>query len=448
MKKLFSLLLVLTILCMNCANVAIAEHDDEWVAWFQAVTSRPDVSVEIASIYWSDSLVLSIPVDWNQGEREDLITFTGSDGLGNEASVTLQIVDSMGMTFDAFSDEVKASRVSCQIKKNDLIFFSALEGENIYSAWLSEEDNQIFLLRASLNSPDGMTSTKLTNDLHQILCELRLPYDGELEELKARNSMSEQDFSEVEVVSFRDAEFERMIREAMGKPEGEAIYGPELEAITRLNMRFGVALFNEEVLPPVMGYRQENLLNLSDLALFPNLVFLSITDMTCTSFEALHELPKLRKLTLIDAGVTDCGVFEGLPLESLNLARNSIEDFSSLATMTGLKSLNLYMTGLDSLEGLRGMHDVELLVVGDNSISDLEPVEGMTNLRYLSIQNTGVQSLEALRNLDLLETLNISDLGSISLEPLYGHKNLREIMTQGTEINEDDKAALSDILHS
>lgn len=445
MKKLFSLLLVLTILCMNCANVTIAEHDDEWVAWFQAVTSRPDVSVEVSSIYWGDSVVLSIPVDWNQGEEDDLITFTGSDELGNEASVALQVVDSMGMTFDDFAEEVKASKVSCQIKKNDFIFFSALEGENIYSAWLSEEGNQIFLIRASLNSSDGMTSTKLTNDLHQILCDLRLPYDGELEELQARSNMS-HDFSEADVVSFRDAEFERMIREALGKAEGEAVYGLELETITRLNMRFGVATFNEEVLPPVMGYKQENPLNLSDLALFPKLVFLSITDMTCTGFEALHELPKLRKLTLIDAGVIDCGVFEGLSLDSLSLARNRIEDFSSLETMTGLKSLNLYMTGLDSLEVLSDLTNLELLVVGDNPISELEPLEGMMNLRYLSIQNTGVQSLEVLKYLEKIETLNISELGSISLEPLYEHKSLREIMTRGTELSEEDKAEFAHVL--
>lgn len=446
MKKLFFLLLVFTILCINCVTFAIADSDDEWVDWFRSVTSLPDESVEVASIYWGDSLVLSIPVDWNQGEEDDLITFTGSDELGNEASVALQVVDSMGMTFDDFANEIKASTVSCQIKKNDFTFFAALEGENIYSAWLSEKDESIFILRASLKNVDGMMSGKLTNDLHQILCGMRLSYDGELEELQARSQISGQDFSEEDVVSFRDAEFERMIREALCKSEGEAVYGPELETITRLNIRFGVASFFEEVLPPVMGYKQDNPLDLFDLKQFPNLQFVSVTDMKCANFEALNELPKLQRLTLIDAGVTDCTVLERLTLDSLSLARNSIKDFSSLAAMTGLKSLNLYMTGLDSLEVLSELTNLELLVIGENPLTELEPIVGMKGLKYLSIQNTDVQSLEVLRTLNKIETLNISGLGSISLEPLYGHNNLREIMTQGTELSEDDKAEFSQVL--
>ena len=447
MKKLFFLLLMLTILCINCATIAIADSDDDWVAWFQSVTSRSDMSVEVSSFYWDDALVLSMPIDWNRvGSDDDVCTFEGSDELGNTATVAFLAADSSGMTFDDFAEEVKSSRVSSRIKKNDFTFFAALEDESIYSAWLSEDNGLIYILKADLNTPDGMRSEKLTSDLHQILCELRRPYEGELEEQKARNAMAAQEYSDEEIVTFRDPEFERMVREALGKEEDEAVYAPELKPITRISMRFGVAAFTEEVLPPVMGYKQDCPLDLSDLRLFPNLQFVSITDMDCAGFEALNDLPKLRRLTLIDAGVTDCSVLVGLSLESLSLARNSIEDFSSLSTMTGLKSLNLYMTGLDSLDVLKDLTKLELLIVGDNPVSELEPVEGMKNLRYLSVQNTDVVTLESLRNLDKLETLNISELGSISLEPLYDHENLREIMASGTELSEEDKVVFDGIL--
>jgi hypothetical protein len=81
-----------------------------------------------------------------------------------------------------------------------------------------------------------------------------------------------------------------------------------------------------------------------------NLRFLSITDMTCSGFETLKRLPKLRDLTLIDAGVTDCGVLEDLSLESLSLARNNIEDFSALASIrSSIRSLLRISEGLGGI---------------------------------------------------------------------------------------------------
>ena len=98
-----------------------------------------------------------------------------------------------------------------------------------------------------------------------------MPYDGELEEVRNRAELSERDYSEEERVSFRDAELERMICEARGKPDVEAVYASELETVTRLSMRFGIAAFNEEVINASVGYRQDKPLDLSDLALLPNL---------------------------------------------------------------------------------------------------------------------------------------------------------------------------------
>ena len=100
---------------------------------------------------------------------------------------------------------------------------------------------------------------------------MRVPYDGELEEVRNRAELSERDYSEEERVSFRDAELERMICEALGKPDVEAVYASELETVTRLSMRFGIAAFNEEVINASVGNRQDKPPDLSDLALLPNL---------------------------------------------------------------------------------------------------------------------------------------------------------------------------------
>ena len=446
MKRIISLIVVLVIATGVYAAVAAADSNDEMVSWFQAVTDWSGPVPKTESIYAGNQLVLAIPEDWGQAEYEDtLCAFEGSDEVGNRAIAALRAVGGDGITIDEMAGQTKGSKVFCQIKKGDMTIFVALEGGDIYSAWLSSDD-KIYIIMAALDSPSGMQSPKLTADLHQILCGLRLPYDGELEEVRTRAELSNREYSEEEKIAFKDAEFERMVREAMGKAEGEAIYAPELETITRLSMRFGIATFSEEIIQPVLGYKQSAQLDLSDLALFPNLRFLSITDMTCSGFEALNLLPKLCDLTLIDAGVTDFGVLEDLSLESLSLARNNIEDFSALASMTGLKSLNLFMTGIESLDILSDLTNLEILVVGGNPVSDLKPIEGMNHLGYLAIQETDVESLDALKNLEALETLNISDLGTISLEPLYGHEKLRQLMALGTELSEKDRERFANIL--
>jgi len=448
MKRYIPLIIVLVIVTSIYATVAAADSNDEMVSWFQAVSGWSGPVPKTESIYAGDQLVLAIPEDWSQAEYEDsLCAFEGSDETGNRAIAVLRVVDGDGITIDEMAEQTKGSKVSCQIKKGDMTIFVALEGGDIYSAWLSSDD-KIYIIMAALDSPSGMQSLKLTADLHQILCGLRLPYDGELEEVRTRAELSKREYSEEEKVAFKDTEFEHMVREAMGKAEGEVIYAPELEAITRLSMRFGLATFSEDIIQPVLGYKQSAPLDLSDLALFPNLRFLSITDMTCSGFETLKRLPKLRDLTLIDAGVTDCGVLEDLSLESLSLARNNIEDFSALASMAGLKSLNLFMTGIESLDVLSDLTNLEILVVGGNPVSDLKPIERMNHLRYLAIQETDVETLDALKNLKALETLNISDLGAISLEPLYGHENIKEILALGTQLDVADKERFTKALGS
>ena len=448
MKKILSVVLVFTTLALGWACGASADTDDSRIAWFQAVVNGNNMYVQVKPIYWDDALVVSMPTDWNQVDSGDgLLTFAGTDENENAASVALQVVDSNGMSLDDFERGAKGSRVSCQITVSDFAFYVALEEEHMYSASLFEDAGLVYMIRASLNTPNAMYSDKLIGDLHQILCNLRRPYDGELEEHNARIALEERGFSEEEVVVFSDAEFERMVHEALEKAEGEAVYAPELELVTRLTMRFGIAEFSEKVIQSAAKYNTpERPLDLSDLRLFPNLEYVSVTDMACTGFEALADLPKLRRLTLIGVGVTDCDAFAQLPLTRLNLARNDIESFAPLASMTALKALNLYMTGLDSLEVLRNLNHLEMLLIGGNPITDLEPLEEMKNLTYLSLRGTEVKSLDVLRKMDRLETLDVSEMGSISLEPLYGNESLRQIMAMGTQLSEADKKEFEDIL--
>ena len=128
-----------------------------------------------------------------------------------------------------------------------------------------------------------------------------------------------------------------------------------------------------------------------------------------------------------------------MSLTELNLAGNTLTDFSPIASLTDLRELNLSNTGLDSLEILRGL-DLTELVVASDPISDLEPIAGMTHLTNLYIQNTKVESLEVLRSFKDLALLNISELpGEISLEPLHELENLQHLFTFSTSTVDADE---------
>lgn len=424
---------------------ASSVDEDAKVSFFEAITSIRDASVDTYSIYFGDQLVLTVPDDWVEIEPEDAIcAFMGTDEAGNRAIVDVVAVKGNGITLEELAEDARNQRCCCTITANGRTFFTVLTDTAIVSAWLTEDD-YILMVAAYPDSDQAMRSEKLIRDQHQILCGLRPVYDGELEQLEAREELEGKE-EKGEPVSFHDAEFERMVRAAMKRAAEEPIYASELEAIRNLSIRTGKLTFSQDI-SVTETYQQPGVLDLSDLVLFPNLRYLSITNMKCTGFETLTELRELCRMILIRTGLTDCGFVSGMNLNELNLAGNKLSDFSPIASLTDLKELNLYDTGLDSLEVLRGL-DLTLLVVGNNPISDLDPIAHMTSLTSLSIQHTNVESLEVLRNFRELEMLNISELnGQISLEPVYEHEKLQHLICYGTSISDMDKEKLESVLH-
>ena len=451
MKKMLTVFLVFVLMTVH--STGWAETRDEkspQVIWFQAVTQLiDDEQPDAKPIYLNDRLVVSLPSDWVQTDATDVAqcAFEGRDTAGNSVVAEIRVVDSDGLSPEAFSREAtQASEAVCQIRKDGITFFVAVEKETLYAAWLSQDEGLIYMVGAFPVTPAAMVSPKLTKDLHTILCGLRPVYEGELEQRHAGRELVGNDFSGEESVDLNDMQFGQMIREALEKEEGEAVYPSELAAIRRITMRGGTISFTEESLQPRAGYKQDGIIDLHDLASFPNLKVLNITDMKCAGYDVLADLKNLSQLTLIRTGITDCTVLGGLHLESLSLAGNSIEDFSPIASMADLRSLNLFMTGLDTLEIVRDLSNLELLVVGENPISELAPIEGLTALNYLGIQKTEVTSLDPLTGLTNLETLDISDLGPISLAPLYDHEKLRRIIANVTELSQADRDRFADIL--
>ena len=394
----------------------------ELVNFFEDVTTGWGVTSKSHPVCLNEALVVYVPYDWLKIEDEQSrYIFKGTDENNNSAAVTVDVVSANGMTQDDLEEEAEKQIVHCTTKGKEIQYITYISRSSLVTAWLADDGN-LYTLTANLDSEDVMRSEKLIGDLHQIMCRLRPVRDDDLELNRTLAIPTDADHTGETPVSFRDAEFEQMVRAAMNRRENVPIYPTELEVIQNISIRSGTLLFSSET-QYGSNDNQSGVLNLADLKLFPNLVYLYIADMNCAGFEILPELSELRQLLLIRTGLTDCGFLSGMTLTELDLAGNDIVDFTPITKVKGLKELNVSYTGLESLEFIRDM-DLTLLAVAGDPISDLEPISNMSGLTCLYIQDTDISSLE----------------------PLYEHDNLKQIFYWGITLSDKDRQKFGDIL--
>lgn len=99
-----------------------------------------------------------------------------------------------------------------------------------------------------------------------------------------------------------------------------------------------------------------------------------------------------------------------------------------------LGGLNVSGYGIDSLEGIEALTNLQTLWIENNNITDLTPLSGLTSLTKLSFERNSVTNLEALRNLTNLKDLFMSQNRIVDLEPIGGLINLESLQLDGNEI--------------
>jgi hypothetical protein len=133
-------------------------------------------------------------------------------------------------------------------------------------------------------------------------------------------------------VEFADPTLERMIRAAMGKPDGD-ITVAEAEAVTALNLSFEW----RRLLPDAVPVRK-----IDGLVYFKNLESLDLSFHEITDIAPLARLNKLITLSLRGNPVNDITPLSGLTnLNVLALDHCSVNDFAPLAALTGIRHLYL-----------------------------------------------------------------------------------------------------------
>ena len=219
------------------------------------------------------------------------------------------------------------------------------------------------------------------------------------------------------VVTFQDAAFEKAFRMEYNK--SGTIYQSDILAVR------GLFLGNHA------------LKDISDIALFKNLVDLSIGGNQISDISALKELTELTTLDICCNQISDISALSGLTnLQILYCECNQISDISALSGLTNLTELWSYSNQISDISAVKGMTKLKRLNFGDNKISDISALKGLTNLTYLSIGCNQVVDLSAINGLTQLTGLD-ADINQISdISVLRNMTNLTELSLGENQISD------------
>ncbi|EAH3791641.1 LPXTG cell wall anchor domain-containing protein [Listeria monocytogenes] len=144
---------------------------------------------------------------------------------------------------------------------------------------------------------------------------------------------------------------------------------------------------------------------------------------------------ELNQLTLFQADLKGIQSIEGLQyinnLNNLSLVGNQIINISSLSGLTNLEFLNLSSNQISDISELSELSKLRYLTIYSNQISDVSSLAHLTNLEFVNLYNNQISDISNLSNLTNLTYLSlsrnqISDLSSLSSLTKLMSLNLRQ----------------------
>lgn len=158
---------------------------------------------------------------------------------------------------------------------------------------------------------------------------------------------------------------------------------------------------------------------------------------------------ELAGITSLDATDEGVQVLDGLgfvaDLEELRLSYDLVYDMRPLQGLDALRSLDAGGNDLVSLAGLEGCAALERLNLSGNRITDLSVLSSLNQLREVFLGRNQIGSIIPLSGLNALEILDLADNQIGSLAALSGLHALRELYLDGNQI--EDLTGLAGLLY-
>lgn len=167
------------------------------------------------------------------------------------------------------------------------------------------------------------------------------------------------------VVTFTDPVLEKMVRGAMGRPEGD-ITVADAGAVTGLDLSLEMRRYISE---------EPSIRDISGLEFFTNLEILDLSYQAVTDLSPLEGLDKLTALSLDDNPVEDITPLAGLTnLQWLALSHCAAQDYRPLANLVNLIYLRLDNSTIRYLSPLTPLTDLRHLYLANSPVDDYSPL--------------------------------------------------------------------------
>lgn len=215
-------------------------------------------------------------------------------------------------------------------------------------------------------------------------------------------------------VQFADAEFGRMLRIALGKPESAEILASELAGIKILKIVGSTHAATDEIVPThnepdgyVLGgvkYTDRGgIRRLDDLKYFTGLRKLTIAYNQVEDISGIAGLTSLETLGLYFNDIRDIGPVSGLKsLRFLYLYGNRITDISAVAGLPSLYELFLQHNEITDISAVAKLSELTQLFIGNNQVKDISAVKGLSELGFIYADNNAIEDISALEGLEKL----------------------------------------------
>ncbi|MDF2538392.1 MAG: hypothetical protein K0S76_1413 [Herbinix sp.] len=247
---------------------------------------------------------------------------------------------------------------------------------------------------------------------------------------------SKIEFREDYIIQWKDAEFERLIRQYLGKEDGGDIHYDDVKLIEKIEI-WGdiiakqsdaewdpswnslIRMYSEDSFGLSNGENHDKngaIKTLDDIEHFTSLIRLTVCHQTNLDISALGDtessecLQRIEHLTLISNNITDISVVSNLiALKTLNLAYNGIKNISPISMLIELTDLHINGNGeLSSIDELRGLRKMTNVNLSNFTTADLSIFLAMPELSSLHLMGLGDADYSVLPQLPKLSYLEIS----------------------------------------